>query len=254
MKGVFNGLLIALSMYSKIPVPQAEWNERNMRYALCFFPLVGAIIGGIGYGLYYLFDWLGLPPLLIAAFVVLLPVLVTGGIHLDGFCDTVDAISSRQPRERKLEILKDSHAGAFAIIWCAVYFVAYFAAAGTLTLQTYAVFALAYTFERAFSALSIINFRSAKEGLASTFKNSGSRAAVNAVCVLWLVAAAAGCILLSPVLGAIVVGCGVAAYLLCVAVIFKTFGGMSGDLAGWLLQVIELVMLLAAAIGGFYLC
>ena len=54
--------------------------------------------------------------------------------------------------------------------------------------------------------------------------------------------------------GAIVVGCGVAAYLLCVAVIFKTFGGMSGDLAGWLLQVIELVMLLAAAIGGFYLC
>ena len=52
MKGVFNGLLIALSMYSKIPVPQAEWNERNMRYALCFFPLVGAVIGGIGYGLY----------------------------------------------------------------------------------------------------------------------------------------------------------------------------------------------------------
>lgn len=254
MKGVFNGLLIALSMYSKIPVPQAEWNERNMRYALCFFPLVGAVIGGIGCGLYYLFDWLGLPPLLIAACVVLLPVLVTGGIHLDGFCDTVDAISSRQPRERKLEILKDSHAGAFAIIWCVVYFVAYFAAAGTLTLQTYAVFALAYTFERALSALSIINFRSAKEGLASTFKNAGSRAAVNAVCVLWLLAAAAGCILLSPVLGAVVVGCGIAAYLLCVAVIFKTFGGMSGDLAGWLLQVIELIMLLAAAIGGFYLC
>ena len=74
MKGVFNGLLIALSMYSKIPVPQAEWNERNMRYALCFFPLVGAVIGGIGYGLYYLFDWLGMPPLLIAAFVVLLPI------------------------------------------------------------------------------------------------------------------------------------------------------------------------------------
>ena len=52
MNGVFNGLLIALSMYSKIPVPQAEWNERNMRYALCFFPLVGAIIGGIGCGLF----------------------------------------------------------------------------------------------------------------------------------------------------------------------------------------------------------
>ena len=116
--------------------------------------------------------------------------------------------------------------------------------------QTYAVFALAYTFERAFSALSIINFRSAKEGLASTFKNSGSRAAVNAVCILWLLAAAAGCILLSPVLGAVVVGCGVAAYLLCVAVIFKTFGGMSGDLAGWLLQVIELLEIITQKILG----
>ena len=192
MRSILNGLLIALSMYSKIPVPQAEWNERNMRYAFCFFPLVGALIGGIGYGLYYLFDFLAFPPLLVAACVTVLPVLVTGGIHLDGFCDTVDAVSSRQPRERKLEILKDSHAGAFAIIWCVVYFVAYFAAAG--------------------------------------------------------------CILLSPVLGAIVVGCGIAADLLCIAVIFKTFGGMSGDLAGWLLQVVELVMLLAAAIGGFYLC
>ena len=254
MRSILNGLLIALSMYSKIPVPQAEWNERNMRYAFCFFPLVGALIGGIGYGLYYLFDFLAFPPLLVAACVTVLPVLVTGGIHLDGFCDTVDAVSSRQPRERKLEILKDSHAGAFAIIWCVVYFVAYFAAAGTLTLQTYAVVALAYSFERALSALSIMNFRSAKEGLASTFKNSASRAAVSVVCALWLVAAPAGCILLSPVLGAIVVGCGIAAYLLCIAVIFKTFGGMSGDLAGWLLQVVELVMLLAAAIGGFYLC
>ena len=54
---------------------------------------------------------------------VLLPVLVTGGIHMDGFLDTTDALSSWQPREKKLEILKDSHAGAFAIIMGCSYFV-----------------------------------------------------------------------------------------------------------------------------------
>ena len=48
--------------------------------------------------------------------LLLIPVLVSGGIHLDGLLDTSDALNSYQPREKKLEILKDSNAGAFAII------------------------------------------------------------------------------------------------------------------------------------------
>lgn len=51
--------------------------------------------------------------------------LVTGGIHLDGFLDTQDAMSSYQERERRLEILKDPRAGAFAIISGIVYFLIY---------------------------------------------------------------------------------------------------------------------------------
>jgi adenosylcobinamide-GDP ribazoletransferase len=47
--------------------------------------------------------------------MVVAPIIITGGIHMDGFLDTQDALSSYQPRERRLEILKDSHAGAFAI-------------------------------------------------------------------------------------------------------------------------------------------
>ena len=38
------------------------------------------------------------------------------GFHVDGFMDTMDALHSYQPRERKLEILKDSHIGAFSVI------------------------------------------------------------------------------------------------------------------------------------------
>ena len=57
---------------------------------------------------------------------VLIPVAVTGGIQLDGLLDTADALSSYQPRERKLEILKDSNAGAFAVITACCYFLAAF--------------------------------------------------------------------------------------------------------------------------------
>ena len=42
---IFNSLIIAIAMYSKIPMPQAEWNEKNMRYTMCFFPVVGVVIG-----------------------------------------------------------------------------------------------------------------------------------------------------------------------------------------------------------------
>ena len=42
---LLNAMIIAIAMYSKIPMPRVDWNEKNMRYAMCFFPLVGVIIG-----------------------------------------------------------------------------------------------------------------------------------------------------------------------------------------------------------------
>ena len=51
------------------------------------------------------------------------PLLVTGGIHLDGFMDTTDARSSYGDMEKKLAILKDSHVGAFAVIGCSFYLI-----------------------------------------------------------------------------------------------------------------------------------
>ena len=43
--GIVKSFLIAFSMYSRIPVPQFQWEERDMRYIFCFFPWVGAVVG-----------------------------------------------------------------------------------------------------------------------------------------------------------------------------------------------------------------
>ena len=109
---------MAFSMYSKIPMPHIEWNKENMKNVLCFFPWVGAVAGVLVWLWFLVSDQLGFGVMLRASVAVLIPVLVTGGIHLDGLLDTADALSSWQTRERRLEILKDSHAGAFAIIVC----------------------------------------------------------------------------------------------------------------------------------------
>ena len=54
--------------------------------------------------------------------------MVTGGVHVDGLLDTSDALSSWQERERRLEILKDSHAGAFAVITACAFFLIWYGA------------------------------------------------------------------------------------------------------------------------------
>ena len=42
---VLQTIAVAFAMFSAIPVPQFDWNEKNMRYAMCAFPLIGAVIG-----------------------------------------------------------------------------------------------------------------------------------------------------------------------------------------------------------------
>ena len=80
-----------------------------MRYVMCFLPLIGAVIGFLSW------IWGTYAGLFVhshnfyTVILVLIPVLVSGGIHLDGLLDTSDALNSYQPREKKkLEILKDS--------------------------------------------------------------------------------------------------------------------------------------------------
>ena len=91
--------------------------------------------------------------------ICVLPVLVTGGIHLDGFCDTADALASHQDTEKKLQILKDPHMGAFAAIWLGCYFIAQLALAVTAAQMQADLTALAfgYCISRSLSGLSLIH-------------------------------------------------------------------------------------------------
>ena len=122
---LFESLLIALSTYSAIPVPQFDWNEKNMRYAICFFPAVGIFCGAALWLWAVIAQATGMSGVLFAAVAASLPILVTGGIHMDGYLDTVDALASHQTREKKLEIMKDPSCGAFAVIYSGVYLLAY---------------------------------------------------------------------------------------------------------------------------------
>ena len=242
---VLQTIAVAFAMFSAIPVPQFDWNEKNMRYAMCAFPLIGAVCGA----LWCLCGALPLPALVRAGGFCLIPVWVTGGIHLDGYADTCDALSSYGGREKKLEILKDPHCGAFAVIRLCSYFLAYFAlcTAVQFTPRIGLCWTLALVLERALSGLAIASFPLAKNtGLAHTFASAADRKAVRSVLLV-----------LAGLLCAALVLLGGGALVLAALLVFwryrvvsdRQFGGITGDLAGWFLQKAELWMLAALANG-----
>ena len=240
---VLQTIAVAFAMFSALPVPQFEWNEKNMRYAMCTFPLIGLVIGG----LWCLCGVLPLPALVRAAGFCLVPIWVTGGIHLDGYADTCDALSSYGDREKKLEILKDPHCGAFAVIRLCSYFVAYFAlfTAVQFTPRVGLLWTLALMLERALSGLAVAAFPLAKNtGLAHTFATAADRKTVRNL----LAGLAAGlCAALIALGGGVLVLAALLVFWRYHIVSNKQFGGITGDLAGWFLQKAELWMLAALA-------
>lgn len=245
MKTLLRSIAMAFSMFSVVPMPTVEWKKENMKYMLCALPLVGVLIGAALWVWHILCRWLSLGNVLFAAGMTLIPLALSGGIHLDGFCDTVDALSSHAAPERKREILKDSHAGAFAIIFTAAYFLLYFALCTELE-RVWPVIMIAgihHVFARAIGALAGVAFpASGSNGMLAAFRDGASKRAVW-VLLVWCVICAAVLIVLSPVSGAF---CALAAVVLLVglrAMAQKEFGGMSGDLAGYLITLSELVLL-----------
>lgn len=247
----FKAFLTALSTYSAIPVPRSRFDERTMKYAICFFPAVGVIIGVILLVWYKLSAAAGLSGIMFSAVASALPVIITGGIHLDGYMDTVDAICSHRERERKLEIMKDPHTGAFALIYIVVYFIIYFA----LTNELYILRAFSAAFPvfiisralSAFLALRLPNARGMGMLLYYTESTEKSKAELAA-----LITAAAACVLMiiiSPPCGIFAAVLSVLWVLLYTHTAMKQFGGVTGDTAGFFLEVCELLCLAGVLIG-----
>ncbi len=251
MKAVFGGFLTAFSMYSALPMPQLAWDARTMKYAMGFFPLVGVLIGAVAWLWMWVCGIFSLNGILCAAVVTALPVLLSGGIHIDGLIDTGDALGSHQSMERRLEILKDSHAGAFGVIFCAIYLLLTFGFAAQLAArpQNILIVCCGYVLARGFSAFCVVSLRLARNtGLAHAFADGADKKAVRLVSILWIMLAMACMLLLNPLCGAIASLLCFVWFLLFRRLCYKKFGGLTGDLAGFLLCVTECIVLACAAI------
>ena len=243
--------LAALRFLTILPLPGAHnLDDEDWGRATAWYPAVGLLLGLILAGLDWCFRWLWPIPvasaLLLAAWVAL-----TGALHIDGFVDCCDALLAPVSRERRLEILRDVHAGAFGLVGVVLLLLLKYAALVTLpgtarlpalflvpTLARWAMTGavLLYPYARAGQGLG----RRAKTGAGSwQFVNATASAVLAAVLAAWL-----GLGWVVWLLWALV--------FLCAALqaqwMRSRLGGLTGDTYGAICEAAETVSLLALAL------
>ena len=249
-KMILKAIDVAFSMYSKIPMPRFTWGSSDMKYHLCFFPFVGAVIGGLEYGWFLFAGLLNLGEIIKIMIAITIPLLITGGFHVDGYMDTMDAFHSYQPREKKLEILKDPHIGAFSVICLTIYMLL---AVGFLSeinnKEAVAVLCFSFFIARALSGLSLMYFKNAKDtGMLSTSKETADKKIVKVSLEIELILALGLMLFINWKYGAISIATFAITFLYYYRMSKKNFGGITGDLAGFYVCISELFSLATVSI------
>lgn len=248
---VFASIVMAFACFSAIPMPHVEWSERNMRYMMAAFPLVGLVIGLCVWLWHLSCNALGMGALLHAAGLTLIPLVVTGGIHMDGLADVIDAQSSHADAARKRQILKDPHVGAFAIMGIAGYLLAYCALASELSSQLIPILCLVPIVSRCIGGLAVVSAQPTNDkGMLATVRATASITIVRAVLLTTLVATTGTACLVNPFAGGVAVALALLALIYVLRIARRDFGGMSGDLAGCYIQIAELAMLASVVFVG----
>lgn len=185
-----------------------------------------------------------------AAIIMIVPFILTGMLHLDGFMDVCDALLSRRSKEEKLRILKDSHTGAFAVIALAMLFTVNFAAVYTIVdINTNPLgFIFIPIISRSLIGYLLLSKEAMKGSSLGAFFKQGTGVVDRALLMMALIVATFTAIVFINVNAGIMVSVMIVTALLLVDNCCREFDGISGDTAGFGLVMAETVGILILAL------
>jgi len=233
MTKYFTGFALAFSMLSIIPFFKVHNFYKGINsYAVLSYPLVGFILGYILY-LVYFFLHPYIPSVHMGIIIFVFWVLITGALHLDGFSDTLDGLFVA--KERSLEVMKDPHAGGMGMIFSVTFLM--FKASSVIYLELYYLLPLIMMLSRFNAVIAIYMFEYVSpKGMSTLAKEEFTKAhfvLASIYVFIFVLAFHALPLLLASIL---------TLYLLKLFFI-KRYGGFTGDIYGFAIEVTELILL-----------
>ncbi len=240
----YREFVAAVRFLSTIPIPgSAKLYEGDsaLIFGSAYFPLVGLLLALLlalvpfALGLY-------LPPLVLAALLVIVSVLLTGGLHLDGLMDTCDGIFGCRSRKRKLEIMRDSRVGSFGVLGGACVLLLKFALFASLNSHLLPLAMITVLpVSRWAMVFAVRQFPSARpDGLGATFRQTVSLPRLLVAALLSLVIA----LVVAHLIGLLLWIAGTLVVALIAAWATHQLGGLTGDIYGTIAEVSEVILLL----------
>jgi len=243
------GFLINLQFFTTIPIRLAlPMDKKHLERAIQTFPLLGLLQGGIYAGILYTFvEWTPFSALAAAFALWLASIIVTGGIHLDGWIDSSDAFFSYGDKDKRLEIMKDPRTGAFGVLSVIVLLSAKFffiyEIITRLQSDTYLLATAIPLVSKMLMGILLVLVKPAKnEGLGALFRNASSKR------TLWLYPVYLLLFAVTSFLTGLNIG--FASYVLAAILVFlflrkkimEWFGGMTGDTLGASVELTEVLL------------
>ncbi|WP_422445231.1 adenosylcobinamide-GDP ribazoletransferase [Thermoanaerobacterium sp. DL9XJH110] len=242
------GLYVAMLFLTRIPLPQVAFDERKMGSSIAFFPLVGAFIGGI-LTIVYTVGHKFLSGQVISVLIVTAATIITGGMHIDGFADTMDGLFCGGDREKKLLAMKDSRIGTYGALGIALLILLKYSLINSLSKEFVRSALITYpVISRWIMTMAIVFFPYARDkGLGKVFFSykSPRHFIVSSAIGLTAVFLVAGVYGLMAALAVFV-----SAFFFIVYTV-RQLGGMTGDTYGAINEVSEVVALFIYAILSF---
>ncbi len=237
---------LALQFLTRLPTPGSlQFPPEAVGRSLLFYPLVGLIIGGLLYATVQLTAHIS--PLPAAALVVTLWLWLSGALHIDGLADMADGwVGGHGDRERTLAIMKDPYCGPMGLAAVVAVLLLKFSALVVLIPSPQSLLLIvAPLFGRGFAVLLMLTTPYCREsGLASDMVNFLPKPAAWGVFLLWIVIVIwwLKWQVAWPLLTALAV------FLLYRRALVQRLHGFSGDGAGALIEIIEVVILLIGTV------
>lgn len=239
-----NSFLLALQMLTRIYIKHIPYDEkdasRDASRSVLYFPIIGLLLGTIMTFLAFLFNF-AFPNAVVAGLIVIGMVILSGGLHMDGFMDTLDGILSGRPREKKLEIMKDSRVGSFGALGAiCLLLLKYSLVISIPETQLYCLLLLMPILSRWAMSYAVVSFPYArKEGFGMNHSRAGKfELAISTIITLilaFLISGLGGLISMILIL--------FLAWFLCIKIV-KQLGGLTGDAYGAVNETMEVSVLL----------